>query len=387
MPLHFFTDSTGKKFELSGQVARLIFSLLHPADLSNASLVNREWARFVASTRQYMRLLPPLKSLSLFSQVTIDVVEFKIMTGGMTNVTCKVDIGRDFDDDTRPKPKSWVVRFPGNSDSLGIVRAAEKYNAEQAALLELNIPIAEFDPNTGMQATNYIEDVKTVDAKMLERQEILGELAAIAKKLHASSAFANDTPVFDRNDALFNGLRRTKFKFDPEVDFVIPQMSYLKRLFASYEFKLHPCHNDPTLSNYISFFDKTKKQELLRLIDWEYSGNNDFFWDLAYFSIEAKLTREQEEVYLNAYFGGEVPKEAQAWFTAYKPLVEWWITLWAWTQLNNKADSVDLSEYEKMGIERFAKTCAYLNSDEFKDAVSVIESRRTSTVALTPRPF
>jgi len=41
----------------------------------------------------------------------------------------------------------------------------------------------------------------------------------------------------------------------------------------------------------------------IKIIDWEYAGTNDIFFDLATICIEYNLKKEDEEIFLNRYFG------------------------------------------------------------------------------------
>lgn len=210
----------------------------------------------------------------------------------------------------------------------------------------------------------------------------------MAKKLHTSERFDNDTAVFERNEGLVEQLKIKNFVFPKEMDFVVKQMSYLKNLFSSYQIEMSPCHNDSTPLNYMMSLLGVKKQEVFYQIDWEYSSNNDFMWDLVYFAREAKLSKEQELIYLTAYFGKEkLTESVLAWFNAYKPVVEWWITLWSWTQLANEAKSVGKNEYENLGKERFAKTLDLLHSEDYKNALAVIDTERLDSSFIGHRSF
>jgi len=164
-------------------------------------------------------------------------------------------------------------------------------------------------------------------------------------------------------------------------------MLALKKLFASYQVEVSPCHNDSTPLNYMMAVVGKKKQEVFYQIDWEYSSNNDFMWDLVYFAIEGKLSKEQELAYLTEYFGKEPTNSILAWFTAYKPAVEWWITLWSWTQLANEAKSVSKEAYIKLGAERYAKTLEHLESEEYRDALALIDADKLAASFDGHRPF
>jgi thiamine kinase-like enzyme len=62
-------------------------------------------------------------------------------------------------------------------------------------------------------------------------------------------------------------------------------------------FPERPCHNDLLNANFIDDGDR------IRIVDWEYAGMGDVFFDLANFSINNGLGREERQALLEAYFG------------------------------------------------------------------------------------
>ncbi len=58
-----------------------------------------------------------------------------------------------------------------------------------------------------------------------------------------------------------------------------------------------PCHNDLLNANFIDEGDR------LRIVDWEYAGMGDPFFDLGNFSVNHELPSEADEALLRAYEG------------------------------------------------------------------------------------
>ena len=80
------------------------------------------------------------------------------------------------------------------------------------------------------------------------------------------------------------------------------------------------CHNDLNPQNCV--FSK----EGLKLIDWEFAGMNDLYFDLAAVSVEFKLELLDEAYLLAAYFGsaGWDKKKLDAYKVVYKALCQQW---------------------------------------------------------------
>ena len=66
-----------------------------------------------------------------------------------------------------------------------------------------------------------------------------------------------------------------------------------------------PCHNDLLNANFLD------DGERLRIVDWEYAGMGDRFFDLANFSINHELDREGRAALLDAY-GAPTEDDARA---------------------------------------------------------------------------
>src|SRR4029453_15570596 len=67
-----------------------------------------------------------------------------------------------------------------------------------------------------------------------------------------------------------------------------------------------PCHNDLLSANFI--VDDAR----LRIVDWEYAGMGDVFFDLANFSVNNGLSKDETAGLLRAYFGDVRPEHERA---------------------------------------------------------------------------
>ena len=65
-----------------------------------------------------------------------------------------------------------------------------------------------------------------------------------------------------------------------------------------------PCHNDLLNANFID------DGERIRIVDWEYAGMGDRFFDLANFSVNHELGPAEDEELLRAYFGEHARRDA-----------------------------------------------------------------------------
>ena len=91
-------------------------------------------------------------------------------------------------------------------------------------------------------------------------------------------------------------LRRRGVRLPEAYGRVEREAGKVSRALAAAPMPLLPCHNDPWPAN---FMDTGRR---MYLVDWEFSGMNDPFWDLGDLSVEAGLNPEQDRMMMEAYW-------------------------------------------------------------------------------------
>ncbi len=110
-----------------------------------------------------------------------------------------------------------------------------------------------------------------------------------------------------------------------------------------------PCNNDLLAANFID-----DGRAVCRLIDYEYSGNNDACFELGNTTTECDFTPEQVEAYTEAYFG--TPTRADLARVRLQTLVsEYGWSLWGFIQA--AASPIDY-DFHGWGMERYEKAAA-----------------------------
>ena len=125
-----------------------------------------------------------------------------------------------------------------------------------------------------------------------------------------------------------------------------------------------PTHNDPLPENWI-----VRDGEIF-FIDWEYGGIGDPLMDLAAFSLEVGLTKEQEALFLTKYFGREVTQREYAFILIDKFVNDLLWYLWAPIQIFNGKDKDWYWEY---GKNRFNRCVELMNSEMFNSHLALLK--------------
>ena len=188
-----------------------------------------------------------------------------------------------------------VLRLPGErTDLLGIERASEVEAARRAAALGIGPPVLGELPGVGTLITQFVPGAHLEGARFAER---LPDIIPMLRRFHCGGPLAGQFPihrVVERHarDAAANGvappaaygrLHRTSLR--------------IEAAFAACATAPVPCHNDLLPANFL--FEESR----VWLLDYEYAGMNDPFFDLANLSINAGMDEAADERLLVLYFG------------------------------------------------------------------------------------
>jgi thiamine kinase-like enzyme len=112
-----------------------------------------------------------------------------------------------------------------------------------------------------------------------------------------------------------------------------------------------PCHNDLLNANFLD------DGERLCIVDWEYAGMGDRFFDLANFSINHELDTIQSEALLTAYFGEIGAQDTQA-LELMRFMSDFREAMWGVVQSSVSELDFDFEAYASEHFERLRRTAA-----------------------------
>ena len=266
--------------------------------------------------------------------------------GGMTNHSYKI---------TRSDGNEYLVRIPGEGTEEMINRQDEKKSTELACRLGIDSKLLYFGDD-GCKVMEFFEDPQEMNEKVMQKRENLIQAANIFYKLHNcgvdtkvpfevfNMAALYEKIIFNSNTKVYedySDIKKSVMSIKEYIDSVEP-------------IKIVPCHNDSLMGNWV-----LDKNNILHLIDWEYSGMNDYMWDLSCFSIEANYSEELDKDLLKEYFKREITPNENKHFIAAKIYVDYLWTLWGLTRV--QYDGEFMQEYADGRYERLKS-----NIDKYK---------------------
>jgi thiamine kinase-like enzyme len=120
-----------------------------------------------------------------------------------------------------------------------------------------------------------------------------------------------------------------------------------------------PCHNDLLNANFID--DGSR----IRIVDWEYAGMGDVFFDLANFAVNHELDPDCRAQLLAAYFGEVRPEHARA-LELMRFMSDFREAMWGVVQSAVSALDFDFEGYAREHFERMERTA---EEDGFRAAL------------------
>ena len=218
----------------------------------------------------------------------------EVLGGGITNHNLKIEVDGE----------AFVLRVAGKDTGLlGIDRTVELAATEAAAALGIGPEVVAFVEPEGWLVTRFVAGAIPPLERMREPQM----LARIARALRAFHDGPEIPGTFD-SFRVVETYRRTALERGGRVP---DAFDWAHELATRIETRRSadsavPCHNDLLNAN---FLDDSAR---LCIVDWEYAGMGDRFFDLANFSINHELDPAQSEALLAAYLGEVRDADAQA---------------------------------------------------------------------------
>ena len=209
----------------------------------------------------------------------------EVLGGGITNHNLKVVIDGE----------SFVLRVAGKGTGLlGIDRLVELAATQAAAALGLGPEVVAFVEPEGWLVTRFVEGA----VPPLERMREPGTLQHVARALRAFHGGPAIPGSFD-SFRVVETYRQTALDRGGSVPEAYEWAHAIAaRIEVQRSTDAHvPCHNDLLNANFL------EDGERLWIVDWEYAGMGDRFFDLANFAINHELEDEASRAFLEAYFG------------------------------------------------------------------------------------
>ena len=265
------------------------------------------------------------------------------LTGGITN--------RNFRIDADGTDERWVIRLAGkDTHLLGISREVEHAATVAAAGVGVGPEVTAFIRPEGYLVTRFIVGSPVSD-EAVHRPETLRRVADSLRRIHDGPAIPGlFVPL--RIAEAYRALAMARgVPIPQEYELAAAVGRRIEGALLAAPIELRPCHNDLLNANFID--DGTR----IRIIDWEYAGMGDPFFDLGNFSINHELTPDEDETLLAAY-DGSVRRDRLARLTLMRIVSDFREAMWGVLQQGVSTLDVDFVAYAASSFDRLLRNAS-----------------------------
>jgi thiamine kinase-like enzyme len=264
-------------------------------------------------------------------------IEVSELEGGITNLNYRVDVDG----------KSYHLRISGaNTELLGINREYEYRAHLVAGELGIAPEVVYFIEPEGYIVSRFIEG-RPIPPEELRQPANLLKVAELLHSIHALPTIPGAFSAFQVVRDYTEIAKRYKVTFPQTFKWLVSQMENAERVLSNLRIFARPCHNDLLNGNFL-FLDH------IYVLDWEYAGMGDIFFDLANFSNNHELSEEDNQVLLNCYFA-RVTSQDVAHLHLMKIMSDFREAMWGLVQVGISKLDFDFRAYADKHFDRLTQ--------------------------------
>jgi thiamine kinase-like enzyme len=260
---------------------------------------------------------------------------------GRTNRNYRVEVGS----------ATFFLRLSHEDTALlGIDRVAEYEAALAAAASGVGPEVVAHLPEHGCLITAWVAGEPLAEGDM-EQESVLADVARVVSTIHAGPALPATFDAF----RIVEAYRRVSVERGvPIPEAYGPAHAHAERIeaaFARAPVPRLPCHNDLLSDNFLRGTDG------FWLVDYEYSGMGDPFFDLGNLSINNGLSEASQETLLRLMFG-EPTQAHRARLQLMRIMSDYREAMWGVIQQGLSTLDIDYVAYADRHFERLLRSMA-----------------------------
>jgi thiamine kinase-like enzyme len=282
--------------------------------------------------------------------------EAEPLAGGLTNTNYRVTTAQG----------AYVVRISGKDTGLlAIDRENEVHNTIAAAETGVGAPVVAALPEHDALVLECL-DGEVMDAEKLRRVDRLEAVARACRRLHGGRRFLHDFDMFEIQRGYVEVVRERGFRLPERYLEFEPRVRALEQAMRVRSEQTVPCNNDLLAENFIEVDGE------MRLIDYEYSGNNEPSFELGNVWSESNLSLAQLEELVAHYYGEPLRNKvarARLWGLMSK---------YGWTLWGSIQDGISDIDFDFWGwaMEKYDRAVAEFEGPEWEQLLEDVQSRR-----------
>jgi thiamine kinase-like enzyme len=260
------------------------------------------------------------------------------LEGGITNRNFRLRMGGE----------DLVLRVcDRGAEVLGIDRTTEEIASRRAAAEHIAPPVVAFLADVPALVTRWLPggDVPLED---MRTPVVMAQVAAMLRRLHATPALPSAFAIFrlvEQQRALADGL-------PDSYDDLLALAHRIEGALTGPDHVPVSCHNDLLTANFV------RDGNRVCIVDWEYAGMNDRFFDLGNLSVNNGFDADDDRALLELYFDEPVTGARFASLQLFRIISDFREAMWGAVQLRRSSLDFDYAAYANEHFTRLERAAA-----------------------------
>jgi thiamine kinase-like enzyme len=265
------------------------------------------------------------------------------LEGGITNRNYRV----------RFAGSDVVVRLPGkDTELLEIDREAERSAGELAARVGIGPAVVAMLDDPPCLVTEFVVG-EAMRAEELREPAALAAVAAALRTLHAcEERLPVEFSSFRIVETYAARMADRGAEVPSSYEWALGAAHRIEATLVGPEHEPVPCHNDLLAANFI------RSSHGVRIVDWEYAGCGDRYFDLGNFAVNNELDEAQEAGLLAAYFEAPASERRLATLRLMRFMSDFREAMWGAVQSTISDLDFDFAGYCATHFDRMRESAA-----------------------------
>jgi len=264
--------------------------------------------------------------------------EPEALDGGITNRNFRLRMGGE----------DLVLRIcDRGAEVLGIDRITEEIASRRAAAEKIAPPVVAFLSDVPVLVTRWLPG-GGLTPEEVRAPESLVQVARLLRRLHSCPALPTSFDVF----ALVERQRALAASLPESYERAMALARRIEAALTGPEHEPVPCHNDLLTANFV------RDGRRVCIVDWEYAGMNDRYFDLGNLSVNNGFGPEDDRALLEAYWDEPATERRLAALALMRLASDLREAMWGAVQQGRSTLDFDYAAYAGEHFERLERAAA-----------------------------
>jgi len=260
--------------------------------------------------------------------------------------------------------RNFRVRFAGEelvlrvcdhgAEVLGIDRITEEIASRRAAAEKIAPPVVAFLSDVPALVTRWLPG-GGLTPEEVRSPEVLRQVTRLLHRLHSCPALPTSFDVF----RLVERQRELAAALPESYGRVMDLAGRIEAALTGPEHEHVPCHNDLLTANFV--LDGRR----VCIVDWEYAGMNDRYFDLGNLSVNNGFGPDEDRALLELYFGEPATERRLAALALMRLVSDLREAMWGAVQQGRSTLDFDYAAYAGEHFDRLERAAADLRVEEW----------------------